>query len=42
MKNDNRKDIEGYPVIQKYKYLGIYIDEKMSFNSHIEYINSKI
>ena len=42
MKKDNRKDIEGYPVVQKYKYLGIIIDEKLSFNNHMEYIRVKI
>ena len=27
--NEDKNEIEGYPVIKRYKYLGITIDDKM-------------
>jgi hypothetical protein len=28
--------------VREYKYLGVMIDEKLNFNAHIEYIESKL
>jgi hypothetical protein len=32
----------GYPVKRKYKYLGIVIDDRLNFKSHIESLERKI
>ena len=34
--------IKGYPILRKYKYLGIYIDETLSFKPHLEYVKTKM
>ena len=39
---DDRNEIEGYPIIKQYKYLGITIDNKMKINSHIGIIDKKL
>ncbi len=33
--NEDRIEIEGYPVIKEYKYLGITINDKMKINKHV-------
>ena len=33
--NKDRIEIEGYPVIKEYKYLGIIINDKMKINKHV-------
>ena len=38
--NDN--NIDGYPIITKYKYLGILINDKMNIQSHIGNIYKKL
>ena len=35
-------DIEGYPCLPEYKYLGMWIDERMSFEKHYEEVKKKI
>ena len=37
--NDN---IEGYPILNEYKYLGILIDKKLNIQNHIGFINKKL
>ena len=39
---NQEQEFEGYPIVKKYKYLGVYIDEKLNWNDQIEYIQSKI
>jgi hypothetical protein len=34
-------DIEGIPQVLQYKYLGIYLDEKLNFEYHINYLKEK-
>jgi len=36
------KEIEGYPIDNKYKYLGIWIDSALTFNQHMTYLKTKI
>ena len=36
--NDN---VEGYPILKEYKYLGILIDKKLNIQNHILLINKK-
>ena len=38
----DRNEIEGYPIIKQYQYLGIIIDNKMKINSHVEIIAKKL
>ena len=42
IKEDNDNNIEGYPIITKYKYLGILINDKMNIQSHIGNIDKKL
>lgn len=35
----NIKDI---PQIEEYKYLGIFLDEKLNYTHHIDYLSEKI
>ena len=37
-----RSDIEGIPVVEKYKYLGIWIERTMTMIQHLDYIVNKI
>jgi len=37
--NDN---IEGYPILNEYKYLGILIDKKLNIQNHAGFINKKL
>ncbi len=32
---DENDNIEGYPIIAEYKYLGIYINDKMNIQKYI-------
>ena len=41
-KIENNDNIDGYPIINKYKYLGIMIDDKMNIQSHIGNIDKKL
>ena len=38
----DRNEKEGYPVIKKYKYLGITIDNKMKINKYVCNIDKKL
>ncbi len=40
--NEDRLEIEGYPVIKKIKYLGITINFKMKINKYVGNIDKKI
>ena len=31
-----------YPILEQYKYLGVYIDRSMSYKAHLTYIQGKI
>ena len=43
VKGEEKKDnIEGYPIINEYKYLGILIDKKLNIQNHIGFINKKL
>ena len=35
-------ELKDYPLVTKYKYLGVYIDDKMSMQHHIQYIENKL
>ena len=35
----NDKLFEGYPIVSKYKYLGIWIDETLMFDEQIQYLD---
>ena len=37
-KSEGNKEILGIPIVRKYKYLGIIIDENMCWEDHLEYI----
>ena len=37
--NDN---VEGYPILNEYKYLGILIDKKLNIQNHIGFIKKKL
>ena len=41
-KIENNDNIDGYPIINKYKYLGIIINDKMTIQSHIGNIDKKL
>ena len=36
------KFIEGYPIVSKYKFNGVYINSKMDNSDHNEYIKEKV
>ena len=44
LKNDikEKDNIDGYPIIREYKYLGILINFKMNIQNHIGIINKKL
>ena len=37
-----KDNIEGYPIIKEYKYLGILINDKMNIQNHIGNIDKKL
>ena len=39
---EGNQDILGYPILEYYKYLGIWIDYKMSFDKQFEVTKEKI
>ena len=39
---EEETEIEGYPVIKEYKYLGINIDNKLKITKHIDNIDKKL
>ena len=41
-KIETNDKIDGYPIINKYKYLGIMINDKMNIQSHIGNIDKKL
>ena len=41
-KVENNDNIDGYPIKDKYKYLGIMINDKMNIQSHIGNIDKKL
>ncbi len=36
------QEINGFPTVRKYKYLGLWIDEKLNWDDHLEHIENKI
>ena len=40
-KKDDEEMILGYPIVHEYKYLGIYLDDRMNLNRHITHIKEK-
>ena len=36
------KNIEGYPIVENYKYLGIYIDDRMNMQKQMDHIKTKL
>ena len=40
--NINENNIEDYPIINEYKYLGIQINDKMNIEKHIGNIDKKL
>ena len=44
LKNDTKEkdNIDGYPIIREYKYLGILINFKMNIQNHIGMIAKKL
>ena len=41
-KIENNDNIDDYPIINKYKYLDIMINDKMNIQSHIGNIDKKL
>jgi hypothetical protein len=39
---DGVSEINGYPIVTKYKYLGMLIDEDLDYRAHLKSINGKI
>jgi hypothetical protein len=35
-------ELEGYPIKESYKYLGVVIDDRLNFKAHLELIRAKI
>ena len=35
-------ELEGYPIKESYKYLGVIIDDRLNFKAHLELIRVKI
>ena len=43
IRGEEQKDnVEGYPIINEYKYLGILINKKLNIQNHIGSINKKL
>ena len=40
--NATRKNLQEYPIVEEYKYLGIWFDDKLTFENHIRRIKEKI
>ena len=36
------EQIDGYPIVRKYKYLGVMFDEALKFDEHLTMILTKI
>ena len=41
-KKQKLKEVNGYPTVRKYKYLGLWIDEKLKWDDHLEHIETKV
>ena len=42
IRDEEQKDnVEGYPILNEYKYLAILIDKKLNIQNHILLINKK-
>ena len=41
-KNQTQNEIEKYPIVKNYKYLGITLDEKLNFKDHFEITKKKV
>ena len=40
VKGEEQKDnVEGYPILNEYKYLGILMNKKLNIQNHIGFIN---
>ena len=37
-----KMEVKGIPVVTNYKYLGIQIDSRLTFKTHLNYIEEKI
>ena len=40
-KGKKPKEIKGIPIVEHYKYLGIWIDKNINLKKHLDYINQK-
>ena len=38
---ERKENIEGFPIVKEYKYLGIIIDCGLTFEAHLQYIEQK-
>ena len=41
-KEEEEKEIMDYPIVREYKYLGVWIDEKLNFNKQMEEVEKKV
>ena len=41
-KKYKKLDLNGYPILNKYKYLGIYLDNNMNLKVNTKYIINKL
>ena len=39
---EHKDNVEGYPILNEYKYLGILINKKLNIQNHIGSINKKL
>ena len=41
-KKDVKEDVEGFPIVERYKYLGIWLDSSMNYEYQLEEMRKKI
>ena len=41
-KLEETEEYDGYPIVEKYKFLGIWIDNGLSLTNHLEHITKKL